>query len=160
MNMSELIAKPVVKNKFWIVENNGTKIATIQATDDGGCVYVHDDQREHFPSVSVLKKKHNIKFNILKKEKSQKINLIYGFPVTSRFYNEIFDVQKKIALFTKLPKSKSYYCAGYYIIKTQGHWKSVFCPKKITINRYEYFGPYKNETEVNNKIKELNNASN
>jgi hypothetical protein len=32
--MSELIAKPVIKNKFWVVEESGNKIATIQARDD------------------------------------------------------------------------------------------------------------------------------
>ena len=49
--MTTPIAKPVVKNKFWVVENHGQKIATIQARDDGGFVYVHDELREFFPSV-------------------------------------------------------------------------------------------------------------
>jgi hypothetical protein len=58
--MSELIAKPVIKNKFWVVEDSGQKIATIQAKDDGGYAYVHDEQREYFPSVKNLKLKYNI----------------------------------------------------------------------------------------------------
>ena len=36
--MSEIIAKPVVKNKFWIVESGGLKIATIQVIDEEGGV--------------------------------------------------------------------------------------------------------------------------
>jgi hypothetical protein len=55
--MKKLIATPVVKNKFWVVENLGQKIATIQAREDGGFVYVYDEHREFFPSVKNLKQK-------------------------------------------------------------------------------------------------------
>ena len=71
--MSELIAKPVIKNKFWVVEDSGQKIATIQAKDDGGYAYVHDEQREYFPSVKNLKLKYNIKFGTDKKVKKENI---------------------------------------------------------------------------------------
>ena len=53
--MNERIAKPVVKNKFWVVEDQGHRVATIQATVDGGFVYVHDEEREHIPSLKLLK---------------------------------------------------------------------------------------------------------
>jgi hypothetical protein len=56
--MADRIAKPVVKDKFWVVEDHGTRVATIQATVDGGFVYVHDDEREHIPSLKVLKQKY------------------------------------------------------------------------------------------------------
>ena len=70
--MSDVIAKPIVKNKFWVVEEQGTKIATIQARDDGGFVYVHDDLREYFPTVKILKQKYNIKFNNKEKTSNKK----------------------------------------------------------------------------------------
>ena len=52
--MSEKIAKQIVKNKFWVVEDSGNKVATIQARDDGGFVYVHDDEREYFSSIKIF----------------------------------------------------------------------------------------------------------
>ena len=58
--MTELIAKPVVKNKMWIVESAGTKVGNIMAVDEGGVVYVHDNQRESFPSIKLLSKQYNI----------------------------------------------------------------------------------------------------
>ncbi len=157
--MSERIAKPVVKNKFWVVEDNGQKIATIQATEDGGCVYVHDDQREHFPNVLVLKKKYKIRFGSSKKQSSMTSKTIYGFPVSGRAYNQVWDVQRKLAIYSKLPKSKSLYCAGYFIINSHNQWQPIFCPKNITISRYEYHGPFESELDMNNKLKELNNAT-
>ena len=61
--MIDTIAKPVVKGKFWIVERDGEKCATIQAIDeDGGFAFVHDEKREIFPTIKLLSKKHNIEF--------------------------------------------------------------------------------------------------
>jgi hypothetical protein len=160
MNMSDLIAKPVVKNKFWVVEDDGKKIATIQAIDDGSCVYVHDDQREHFPSVTILKKKYHIKFGTVKKPKTEKITEIYGYPISGRAYNIVYDVQRKLAVYSKTQKSKSLFCAGYFILKLDDKWETIYCPKNITVNRHEYFGPFKTETEMNNKFKELQNECN
>jgi hypothetical protein len=160
IKMSERIAKPIVKNKFWVVEDDGQKIATIQATEDGGCVYVHDEQREHFPNVLILKKKYNIRFGSSTKQNTVKQKSIYSFPIVGRAYNQVWDVQRKLAIYSKLPKSKSFYCAGYFTINTNGLWQTVFCPKNITISRYQYHGPFGSELEANTKSKELNDATN
>ena len=55
----------------------------------------------------------------------------------------IYDVHRKLALFTKSIKSKSLYCAGYYIIQFDKGWVKSFCPKLITLERYNYKGPFK-----------------
>ena len=60
----------------------------------------------------------------------------------------MFNVQKKLPLFTKSPDSKSLYCAGYYIIRFDKGWVKSFCPKLITIERYENKGPFKTELEM------------
>ena len=80
--MTEIIAKPVLKNKFWIVEEAGEKIATILAIEEGGFAYVHDDRRELFPSISLLAKKYNIKFAKVEKLKKEKQDVydVYGYP--------------------------------------------------------------------------------
>lgn len=154
--MTERIAKPVVKNKFWVVEDGGEKVATIQATEDGGCVYVHNEKREHFPSVNILKKQYNIKFGTVKKPSQVKTKTVYGFPITGRAYNEVYDVQRKLAVFSKTPKSRSLHCAGYYIIKTSHIWVSAFCPKNITLSRYEFHGPFITESEMKKQLKAHN----
>jgi len=158
--MSELIAKPIIKNKFWVVEESGQKVATIQATDDGGIVYVHDDRREKYPSVKILSKHYNIKFTRSSKEKvNHGSNNVYGFPAGGKTFNEIFDVKRRLPIYTKTAKSKSQYCAGYYLIKTNQCWSKVFCPKNITVNRYPYLGPFATEQEALKKLQEINNAA-
>jgi len=143
----EAIAKPVVKDKFWIVEQYGSKIATIQAVDEnGGYVYVHDNEREHFPSIKLISKKYNIQFVKAEKVKKTIDNTVYGFPVASGTpANQVFDVQRYLPIYTKGTKSKSFFCAGYYLIKFGSSWHRQLSPKLITLNRYEYFGPFQTQ---------------
>ena len=159
--MTEIIAKTVVKNKFWIVESDGRKIATIQAIDEdggGGVAYVHNDRREVFPSIKMLCKKYNIEFAKADRPAREKTDNyeVYGFPTATRPHNEILDVQRYLPIFTKSAKSKSYFCAGYYIVRFNETWVRATCPKLITLNRYEYQGPFKTPERMLESLKEAN----
>ena len=155
--MTELIAKPVIKNKFWVVEDHGTKIATIQAVDDGTFVYVTSNRREKFPTIKNLSKQYSIVFDKSNKKTSVNHgNQIYGFPTSSKPYNELYDITRRLPVFTKLAKSKSYYCAGYYVINYDNHWVKEYCPKLITLNRYTFHGPFRTNEEAVAKLKETN----
>ena len=156
--MSELIAKPVVKNKFWVVEDQGQRVATIQAVEDGSIVYVHADHREKYPSIKILSKQHNIKFTAANKIPKDKDNQVYGYPIVGRSFNVVYDIKKRLPIYTKTEKSKSQYCAGYYLLLLNNIWTKTFCPKSISVNRYQYLGPFKTETEMLSKLRELNNA--
>jgi hypothetical protein len=74
------------------------------------------------------------------------------FPTTSKTYNSIFDIKRKLHLFTKSKKSKCYHAAGWYILNQNGTEQVSFCPKYIFIQRYPYRGPYKTEDEAKNQI--------
>jgi len=82
--------------------------------------------------------------------------IVYGFPTSVNPYNTMYDVKRKLPLFTKSEKSKSAYCAGYYIIRFDKGWVKSFCPKLITVERYETRGPFKTELEMR---QELSHAS-
>ena len=82
---------------------------------------------------------------------------IHNYPTSVKPYNEMYDVQRKLPLFTKSAKSKSLYCAGYYIIHFDKGWVKSFCPKLITVERYETKGPFKTEIEMR---QELSRAAN
>jgi hypothetical protein len=158
--MSDIIAKPVVKNKFWIVEEDGKKIATIQAIDEGGFAYVHDNEREVFPSIKLLTKQYNIEFVKAEKPKKEKQDIydVYGFTTTHKPHNEVLDVQRYLPIYTRQPKSKSFYCAGHYIVKYSNTWVRTYCPKLITLNRYEYQGPFKTQERMLESLKEANGS--
>jgi hypothetical protein len=156
--MNDLIAKPVVKNKFWIVEQSGSRVATIQAIDEaGGFAYVHDNEREVFPTIKLISKKYNIQFAKADKPTRPAEIDVYGFPVTgAAAYNQVLDVQRYLPIYTKQAKSKSFFCAGHYLVQFGRNWTLQTCPKMITLNRYTYQGPFKTRLNAETALKDLN----
>jgi hypothetical protein len=71
----------------------------------------------------------------------------------------MYDVKKKLPLFTKSKKSKSLYCAGYYTIRFAKGWVKSFCPKLITLQRYDYKGPFTTELEMRQVLSNVSKSS-
>jgi hypothetical protein len=90
------------------------------------------------------------------KTDDQNTKTIHGFPTSVSPYNTMYDVKRKLPLFTKSDKSKSAYCAGYYIIEFEKGWVKSFCPKLITIERYNSKGPFKTELEMRQELSRAN----
>ena len=62
-------------------------------------------------------------------------NVVYDYPCDNHPYNKMFYVKHKLPIYTKERKSKSFYCAGYYLIRKKG-WTEEFCPKFGLIIEY------------------------
>lgn len=151
----QLIATPVVKNKFWVVEQEGRPVATIQAKDDGGFAFVNGQAREYFPSMIAIKRRYNIKLSKTNSDvKKNKIKEIYGFPCQHVPHNGVFNLQRQLPIYSLDEKSKSYYCAGYYLIKHGDNWIGEFSPKLITLNRYDFLGPFRSHEEMKRALEE------
>ena len=163
-------AKTLVKDKFWIVEQNGQKLGTLQKQEDNGWIFLSKQKaRQVFDTKESLFTKFG--FNIFEKSNTpeeptieQTSNFtVHGYPCSQNPYNPMFDVQKQLPIYTKTPKSKSQFCAGYYIICFEKGWRKAYCPKMITISRYKYKGPMKTKIEMqqvlNNAVKEFQNTN-
>ena len=151
-------AKPVVKNKYWIVEDDGEKIGTIQAAEDG-VVLVQDSRRLKYPSIKVLGTAHNIRFVRGQKKPTASVDSVYDYPCRTVPYNAIYDLRLKLPLYTAGRKSKSYYCAGYYLVQLGSQWITEFCPKRIILKRNNYLGPFKSEERAKAKLSEISSLS-
>ena len=152
-----LEAKTVLKNKFWIVEHQGEKIATIQAVEDGGFVYASSNERKRYPTIKLLSKERNVVFEEpAKKSKTVVEHEVHGYPTNCKPWNVLYDVKHQFPIYTKTSKSKSYYCAGHYIIKFNNGWVKSYCPKFITLNRYDYQGPFKTKEEMQEQLRAAN----
>lgn len=149
-------AKSIVKNKCWLVEKDGVKYGAILANEQG-VTLVHGSRREKFASLKLLKDKYNIYVDKNKVINSSKTSHeVYGYPCEHRVHNVLWEVQKRLPIFTKGSKSKSFFCAGYYIVKFNNGWVKSFCPKLITLNRYDFHGPFKTQEEMLEKLKAAN----
>ncbi len=153
--MTEIHAKPIIQDKFWIVEENGEKVATLRKNEDNRFVMSNETGIEIYDNKESLTKKFGKGFFIAKIVKEADGNLpneVHGYGTSTNPHNAMFDIRKKLPLFTKSEDSKSLYCAGYYIIKFDKGWVKSFCPKLITLQRYEYQGPFKTELEMKQRL--------
>lgn len=151
IKMTDIHAKPIIDNKFWIVEENGMKIATLRKNEDNRFVMSNETGIKIYDTKESLTKQFGKNFfvvKIIKEADNSEPNEVHGFATSTPPHNAMYDIKKKLPLFTKSEDSKSLYCAGYYVIRFDKGWVKSFCPKLITLQRYPYQGPFKTEFEM------------
>jgi hypothetical protein len=146
-----LIAKPIIKNQFWVITDGDKKVGNVEFDGSSFNVKIgkHVDRYEDTKEIS------NIRFETIS-VRSKPLNPVFAhFPTPAKTFNNILDVRKKLHLFTKTAKSKCFYAAGWFAIKQNEITEVVFCPKYIFVQRYPYSGPYKTKEEANVAINNL-----
>ena len=154
-------AKVLVPNKVWILDNQGAKLGTLNK-EKKGYAFFRNGIKTPLSDISEVKAqfgadlfRENIE-NIKSAIKVSDPKVIYDYPCSSKPYNPVYNVKKKLPIYSKSSKSKSLYCAGYYVIQFKKGWVKSFCPKLITLERYPYYGPFKTEAEMRNKLNLIN----
>ena len=146
-------ANTVLKNKFWIVEDDGKKVGTLSHSDDrflyscNNQTYFFDNQKQISKKLGKIVWDDKVEKTITPSEK-----IVHNYPTSVTPFNTMYDVQRKLPLFTKSAKSNSLYCAGYYIIHFDKGWVKSFCPKMVTLERYEFKGPFKTDVEMRQEL--------
>ena len=138
-----LIAKPVIDRKYWILQENNQKVGNVEACDGGYQVRINN-QVAQFKTIRMVEQRVHVQFEPgIKVIKSRpETNLVHGYPVAGRVYNPMWDVPKKLPIYTKTTKSKSWFAAGWYQVKKGRNWTIVQGPKLILLQRYPYSGPF------------------
>jgi len=166
--MTDVKAKEILKNKFWIIEDadHGSKIGTLSKDENNHYMYSCQqpvNQRRTTEYYSCLKDlKAGIGGEILwskatVSDANETVSKeIYGLVTSTIPYNAMYDLKRKFALFTKSKKSKSLYCAGYFIIHFEKGWVKSLCPKQVTLEKYEFRGPFKTELEMRGELSRAN----
>lgn len=152
--MSSLIAKPIVKDQYWVVTDGNKKVGNVVADASGYNLKINGNDA-HFSTTSDIVEQVNIEFQTVKTTKKSTQSVFNQYPTTNKVYNSMLDVKRKLHLYTKSAKSKCYYAAGYYAINQSNGYETIFCPKYIFVQRYPYFGPYKTKEEAENVINSL-----
>jgi hypothetical protein len=149
-------AKEVLNGKFWIVEDEGVRVGTLSLSDDQ--YMLSDSSGTRFYTEKQLKKHlgKNLEWTKLSISEHVPDKEVHGFATSCTPYNPMYDVKRKLPLFTKSEKSKSLYCAGYYIVRFDKGWVKSFCPKLITVERYEFKGPFKTDLEMRQELSRVN----
>jgi hypothetical protein len=147
-------AKPVIKEKFWILKDDNINLATIEKKNTD-YVVIKDGNKLNFSNQAEVNTyfQQDVFANQPKEAKLIKeAHDIKGYPTKVMPYNiEWFDT---IPTFTKTPTSEDRYCAGYYGVRFEGGIFFSHNPKLATLTEkcIEFLGPYKNEMETNINI--------
>ena len=144
-----LKAKPIIKGEYWVVTDGDKKVGNVIQEGTAYKVKI-DNNIEHYTSTKQIEKTKHIEFEKIKSVKSkEQVPSFAVYPTTSnRIYNSYYDVKRKLHIYTKTPKSKCYHVAGWFAIKQNDGFVNIFCPKYIFVQRYEYRGPFKSETDI------------
>lgn len=142
-----VIAKPVVEKKFWILTENNIKIGNVQAINEGYQLEI-DDQISQFKNLRSIEKTANVKFEDAPKRTTEKNKTVHGYPAAKSISNAVWDLNKKLPIFTKTSKSKSWFAAGWYNVCRNDEWDTIKCPKLIILQRYAYEGPFHTKEEA------------
>jgi len=148
-------AKEIIDGKFWIIENEGNKVATLAYSDEKYMVTDVNGSRFVNNKVELEKDLGKLSWSSLEITEVT-LDDVHGFPTSCTPHNPLYDVKQKLPLFTKSTKSKSLYCAGFYIIRFDKGWVKSFCPKAITVERYPYKGPFKTALEMRTELSKAN----
>lgn len=158
-DIMNVVSKVLIPNKEWILENNHRKIGSI-AKEKKGYSFLNKGQKFEFKSLKEIKEELGLA-DLESATASRSIedsSNIYGYPCSSKPFEPVYNVKKKLPLFAKSAKSKSQYCAGYYVIKFRKGWVKSFCPKLITLERYPFHGPFKTETDMKSTLNTVNKS--
>jgi hypothetical protein len=154
-------AKPIIDDKFWVLEDSdGKRVGTV-AKRKSGITFKVFDKSEQFSNWADLSKEHSV--SISRKGKLSKpetqTNEIYGYPTAHVPHNAIWNVELHLGLYTKNNKSNCFWAAGYFLVKQDDTWEKQFCPKQIVIQRYPFKGPFKTKEEMVEYLKALNETA-
>ena len=144
----QLFAKPIVKDQYWVVTNGKDKVGNVIAEKDGYEVKLNGVSIK-YEDISSIKQNTAINFVSISTANTEpnkvKIqNTVRGV----KTYNNMFDVKRKLHLYTKTLDSKCYYVSGYFNVMINGVWETIDCPKYIYIQRYSYYGPFETEKQA------------
>jgi hypothetical protein len=157
--MTYIKAKPIIEEKFWIVEDEGVRVGTLRKNEMSQFIFSNEQGIKVYHNKKSITREFGENFfiaKIIKEADDSNPKEVHGFATSTNPHNAMYDIQKKLPLFTKSKDSKSLYCAGYYVIRFEKGWVKSFCPKLITLQRYEYQGPFKSDIEMKQVLSRVN----
>jgi hypothetical protein len=145
-----MITIPVVEDRFWIIKDD-YEVSTLRLHDNNKFLLSNSLGITIFDEKSDVIDKFGSDFFEFSPEKiipQLRSNECHGFPTDSEVYNPVFDLKRKIPMYSKGDNNKTLFCAGFYWVKFDNGWKRTFCPKEETLDQFKFIGPFKDEKSM------------
>jgi len=140
-------AKPVVANSYWILKQNDRKVGTVEADATGIRVRIHN-QVKSFRTITMFRDEVGIDFRPEFDTTPQPQDSVHGYDAGCRAHNVMWDARRRLPLFTKTRKSKSWHAAGWYWVRQHRVWQVMHNPKLIILDRYQFQGPFHTQEQA------------
>ena len=157
LTQESVTTKQLLPKRFWLLLHNGSKIGTIQKHTDTQYVVTCVDST----ILTMSEDEVNTKFVLdhsAEVDPQEPEKILYDYPTKHIPHNGVFDVHKKIALYSKSANSDNMYAAGYFLVHFPKGWVRGFCPKLSTLEGNEFKGPFKTVTEQKQSFSLVNRA--
>ena len=140
-----LKAKAVVPDKFWILKSEKHKVGNIELTQqpEKGYRVKLGTKEVYFKTLNNVKERLDIEFVDIDRATNDDPKNVHGYPTECIAFDATWDAHRRLPLFTKEPRSRSWYVAGHFQILKHKAWRNIFCPKLILLDRYPFRGPFK-----------------
>lgn len=148
------IAKPIIKNQYWVITDGSEKVGNVLANSVGYELKINGTTTT-FTDTKTIQKNLPIEFENPKNSKVH-VPLYAQWPTVGKTYNNVLDIKRKLHIYTKTQKSKCYYAAGYFAMCDGLNWRVEFNPKYIFIQRQQYYGPFHTSLEARESINQIN----
>jgi hypothetical protein len=143
-----IIAKPVIANQFWILQQDNQKVGNIEACDGGYQVKINNSVSQ-YRTIDMAAQRAQIEFvSGDAPAEPEKTNQVHGYPAAGRVCNPVWNIPLKLPLFTRSAKSKSWFAAGWYSVYRHRTWRVIQDPKLIALQRYQYRGPFQTQQQA------------
>ena len=139
-----ILAKSVIKDKFWILEENAKRVGMMNFTGEKYSININRKDYEATDDKGL--KKLGIEF--VKRDLAHGGHLeVMGYP-TDR--EEVFNISEieGFPTFTKKADSKSIHVAGWYGIRFKNGWVTTLCPRLSTVKNNVHLGPFKTKMDL------------
>jgi len=139
-----ILAKSIIKDKFWILEENAKRVGMMNFKDDN---YTINLKRKDFVAHDANELK-SLGIEFVVRDLTQGGNIeVMGYPTDQE---EVFNIKEidGYPTFTKKSQSKSAHVAGWYGLKFKNGWVCSLCPRVTTIKTNVFVGPYKTKMDL------------
>ena len=139
-----ILAKSVIKDKFWILEENAKRVGMMNFKDNN---YTINLKRKDLIAKSEDDlKTMGIEFVIRDLTHGGHLEVM-GYPTDQE---EVFNVKEidGFPTFTKKALSKSTHVAGWYGLRFKNGWCTSLCPRLSTVKTNTFVGPFKTKMDL------------
>lgn len=146
-------AEPMTE-KSWILYKKFEKCGLMRKVNETGYAVMGGPYAGTYTNLKALKETlgDKLTFEKMKTSKVAEKSVLDGFPVKHDTCHEI-EHEGLPYLYTKIEGSKDIYAAGYFSVKGNSVWQTVFCPRNKVLKNDENRGPFKSKMDADHETK-------